>query len=168
MRTRPCFSIDGAFASDYFKVTTGVALTLTPVGSTYLNAALAGDGSCPMTGTINALIARDLTLSLLQSDGTTLIATSNIGGVGAVESFTSVALPTQGVYYIQVSSAYGSGVQSHYTDDRGGPLPCELRRERDAACAQRRRLCVLSQRLSRGVRVSVDAYAVASIGCGES
>jgi hypothetical protein len=110
------FSIDQAITTDYFKFTAStpitLSVTLTPVGSTYQNAAQAGDGSCPTTGTTNALAARNLTLTLLRSNGT-VVTTSNTAAAGASESFTSVALPTAGTYYIQVTSESGAGVQAY-------------------------------------------------------
>jgi hypothetical protein len=110
-------SIDPASTSDSYKITTDSPVTLSvavaPIGSSYQNAAQAGDGSCPTTGTANALAARTLGITILGSDGTTQMGTASAPSAGLAVSIDSVGLPTPGVYYIQVSAAAGSGVQSY-------------------------------------------------------
>jgi hypothetical protein len=112
-------SLDPNAQMDYYKVnaTSPIALTVvaTPIGSTYQNAAQANDGSCPTTGTTNALAAADLTITVYSSNGTTQVATSNAAGAGATESITDLILNTTGVYYIKIGAASGSltGTQAY-------------------------------------------------------
>ncbi len=102
-------SLDQTLTSDYYKITTtgavALSVTATPKGSPYQNAAQAGDGSCPGTGSTNGLTAADLAITVFASNGTTVVASANATGAGSPESIVDLILNTAGVYYIRINAA---------------------------------------------------------------
>ncbi len=93
-------SIDDNSDNDYLSFTVNeaieVTLDLTPKGATY--------NVGPQDGTqssFDASALSDLTLRLYDTNGTSLLETANLGGIGAGESITRVLDP--GTYYARVS-----------------------------------------------------------------
>jgi hypothetical protein len=109
------YSLDNSVQLDYFKITATTPLALnvtaTPKGSTYQNASQANDGSCPTTGTTNALAAANLIITVYASDGTTQVATANTAAAGSPEVLSNAILSNAGVYYIKISDSSFSGTQ---------------------------------------------------------
>lgn len=97
-------SIDDNSDTDVFQFTvpdnSTASFTLTSVGPTYQEG--------PQGGTqteLNASEQSDLTLELIDSNGSTVLQTSNSAGLGGVESITGVDLSTAGTYFIRVTGA---------------------------------------------------------------
>ncbi len=97
-------STDGTSDIDVYKFTTlqgaSLDLVLQPVGPTYDEGPQGGSASA-----FDAANQADLTLELLDTNGTTVLAVSNAGGVGAGEAIAGQVLTTAGDYYVRVTSA---------------------------------------------------------------
>ncbi len=93
-------SIDGTTDTDFFSfdllLDGDLFLELTPLGPTYNVDTAAG-------GTFNAAAQNDLTLTLFDTDGTTILAQSNTGGFGDAESLTQSLL--SGTYFARVTGS---------------------------------------------------------------
>lgn len=102
-------SLDRTTDVDFYKfATTGpakVTLTLTPVGQTY-TIGNQSSGCSGTTSSVNSKNLQDLGFQLLDSNGTTVLANVNSGGVGVQEKLTDFQLTGSGPYYIRV---FGSG-----------------------------------------------------------
>jgi autotransporter-associated beta strand protein len=97
-------SIDDESDLDFFSFTVAagadVTLTLTPRGTTYLQGPQGGPEA-----SFNSAAQSDLTLQLLDTNGTTVLNTANATGVGGSESINSVVLSSAGTYFARVSGA---------------------------------------------------------------
>lgn len=80
-----------------------VDLTLTPLGGVFSQG---GEGQSQASFDANS--RNDLSLSLLDSDGTTLLGTADLAAAGGVESLLDIELPSAGEYYIQVAGSSDS------------------------------------------------------------
>ena len=98
-------SIDDDSDIDYFSFTisesTTLNVTLSPTGTTYLDGVQFSNGSCSAGTSFNALTVADLMLEVLDSNGTSIIATSDTNGLGEDENII-VELPIAGTYYVRV------------------------------------------------------------------
>ncbi|MDP5082488.1 MAG: GEVED domain-containing protein, partial [Winogradskyella sp.] len=98
-------SIDDNSDIDYFSFTTSeastVSVTLTPTGTTYLSGTQNSNGSCSAGTSFNALTISDLMVEILDTDGSTVIATADAGGIGSIEG-TVKSLPVAGTYFVRV------------------------------------------------------------------
>jgi hypothetical protein len=98
-------SIDGDGEQDYFKFTVSSAsevdVTVTPLGFSYNDNQQAQNGSCPTGSTTNSLNRANLNLQLIDTNGSTVLATAASQGAGQAESFNNVVVPA-GTYYIRV------------------------------------------------------------------
>lgn len=97
-------SIDDDSDLDFFRFQVAdagaVSVTLWPLGPAYLS------GSDTVTPTLlDTSALSDLSLAVLGSDGTTVLATANANGLGAVEVLTDIILPAAGEYYVRVTGA---------------------------------------------------------------
>jgi uncharacterized protein (TIGR03382 family) len=75
-------------------------VTLTPRGGVFIQA---GQGQIPTSFDANA--RNNLSLTVLASDGMTILAIANANPAGAVESLSDVTLPSPGTYYAQITGA---------------------------------------------------------------
>jgi autotransporter-associated beta strand protein len=95
-------SIDDELDTDFFKFTLqqslDVSLALTPQGTTYM----VGDQG-ETQASFNTATLSDLTLSLISGNGSTVLATANLAGLGAGESIVRQLDP--GDYYARVTGA---------------------------------------------------------------
>ncbi len=93
-----------------FSVTdsTTLSIALTPVGPTYMQGAQGGSQT-----TFNAQSQSDLTLALLDTNGTTLLSLANAGGLGQSEFITDLTLATGGTYFVRVTGATVNVVQTY-------------------------------------------------------
>ena len=100
-------SIDDNSDVDYFSFEISEASvlsgTLTPTGTTYLSGVQNSNGSCSAGTNFNALTVADLQFEILDTDGTTILATGNANGAGVNESVSNVNLPSAGIYFVRVS-----------------------------------------------------------------
>ena len=101
-------SIDDDSDTDVFTFTFGPGLgldvLLTPRGPSYLSGVQNPDGSCSAGSLFDASSQSDLTLEILDTNGTTVLATANATGLGAAESISNLILPT-GTYFARVTGA---------------------------------------------------------------
>lgn len=94
-------SIDGITDEDYFAFTVegnmNVSMLLAPLGPTY--------DVGPQTGTASSFdssMQNDLGLQILDTDGVTVLATSDTVGLGLSEIVIQVGLPIAGTYYVRI------------------------------------------------------------------
>ncbi|GER59832.1 hypothetical protein ULMA_19400 [Patiriisocius marinus] len=100
-------SIDDDTDVDYFSFTINapalLSATLSPTGSTYLDGQQNPvDGSCAVGTPFNALNISDLMFEVLNTNGSTVIATANTNSFGEAENLTDVNLPLAGTYFVRV------------------------------------------------------------------
>jgi hypothetical protein len=102
-------SIDANAEQDYFRFDIAAAqrisVTVTPIGLNYDDADQACTGqqaSCCSGAFTNSLLIADLAIQVLDSDGSTVLATAAAGALGQAESIIEALLPDAGVYYIRV------------------------------------------------------------------
>lgn len=98
-------SIDDQNDFDYYAFTVSetstATITLTPTGTTYLDGIQFNTGACSSGSNFNALTVADLMFDVLDTDGSTVVATANSAVEGSVES-ALVSLPAAGTYFIRV------------------------------------------------------------------
>jgi VCBS repeat-containing protein len=99
-------SIDGLSDRDLYRVTAGrnavLSVSVTPLGSSYLDGPQNSDGTCSAGTLFNALAQTDLRVEILDTDGSTVLASANARGPGGTEAISNVRLPG-GNYYVRVS-----------------------------------------------------------------
>lgn len=95
-------SIDDESDVDFFSFTvtaaSAITLTLTPRGTTYLEGPEGGPEA-----TFNSAAQSDLTLQLLDTNGSTVLQTANANGIGESEAISNYALGSPGTYFVRVS-----------------------------------------------------------------
>jgi hypothetical protein len=108
-------SADDESDLDYYSFTVAGALaldaTVTPTGFTYLQAAQNANGSCPAGTSFNSLTLSDLSLDVLDTDGSTLLTGVDATAAGGTESVTGLQLPGPGTYFLRVSGSTLNAVQ---------------------------------------------------------
>ncbi|MEZ5300266.1 MAG: Calx-beta domain-containing protein [Verrucomicrobiales bacterium] len=101
---------------DYYEFTApgadyNVAITLRPIGFTYLEAAQNANGSCPPGSNFNSLIIANLSVQLLGTNGSTVLANASGNGAGVNEVIAEMPLPSgAGPYFVRVQ---GDGTDSN-------------------------------------------------------
>jgi hypothetical protein len=99
-------SIDADGEQDWFSFTiTGPVIgqaTVTPIGSIYDNGPTNGSGVCGTTTPFDATSVADLNVQIIDTDGSTVIATGAGQPAGGVENLTGVSLNAAGTYYVRV------------------------------------------------------------------
>ena len=107
-------SIDDDSDIDFYRFTVGagsaVTLNLTPLGPTYNEGPQGGSQSL-----FDSSAQSDLTLELIGPDGSTVLATSNSGGLMQSEAIDSFSLTTAGDFYIRITGAQNT-VQFYQLD----------------------------------------------------
>ena len=100
-------SIDDVSDIDYFSFTINetseLTATLTPTGTTYLEGVQLGNGSCSAGTNFNAQTISDIKMEVLDTDGSTILATGDTNGAGIPETISSLSLVASGTYYIRIS-----------------------------------------------------------------
>ncbi|MFM9966751.1 MAG: Calx-beta domain-containing protein, partial [Planctomycetaceae bacterium] len=108
-------SIDDESDLDFFSfsvASTGTTtITLTPKGPTYQQ----GPQSNPQNS-FNAATQNDLTLQLIGPNGTTVLQTANLNGLGGTETITNASLGAAGTYFVRVSGATTNAIQLYQLD----------------------------------------------------
>lgn len=93
---------------DYYRFNTAAGsrratVTLTPVGFTYLEAEQNQDGSCPAGTSFNSLILRNLAIEIIDSNGSTVLATASSQASGVEELLSNIDLGGgTGPFYLRV------------------------------------------------------------------
>ncbi|MEQ9407474.1 MAG: Calx-beta domain-containing protein [Fuerstiella sp.] len=101
-------SIDDDSDIDFYRFTVNTALwvnlRLTPLGPTYLSGAQNPDGSCSAGTPFDTSRQSDLTLTLYDTNGTTVLQTSNVNGLGGNEEILNELL-TAGTYFAGITGS---------------------------------------------------------------
>ena len=118
--TTNSLSIDKGSEADYFQFTiaqTGVArITAKPIGFSYYDDDQSGS-SCPTPSNfINSKAIQNLTVTVYDTDQSTVLRNSDLWPIGENESSQIVKLDSVGTYYIRVASSAGSYVQLYELD----------------------------------------------------
>jgi len=99
-------SIDGSGDSDYFRFTISVPKKLEvdviPSGAPYLEGDQLGSGACEPGVTFDPRALRDLSFHVIDSNGITVLQTTNGAPAGGTESSSPIVLPNAGDYYVRV------------------------------------------------------------------
>ncbi len=99
-------SIDANGEQDYFRFSVteplDVTITVTPIGLTYDSSTQAFNGSCNSGNFIDSSAVANLNVQLIDTNGSTVLATAASQPVGAPEIIPSFHLPAAGTYFIRV------------------------------------------------------------------
>ena len=114
-------SIDDNADVDFYSFTVDdnkqVTVTAAPFGFSYGDWDQNQNGSCPGSGaTRDSLRQHDLSLRLYDTDGTTILETSNTAGEGSPEIMGPVQLPGAGTYFVRVIGDGTNDVQIYDID----------------------------------------------------
>lgn len=100
-------SIDDNSDIDFYALTTAgggmVDVTVTPQGSTYLEGPQNPNGTCTAGTNYDTLNRHNLSIRLLDTDGSTELASVDANGAGAAEMLSAALSSGAGTYYIEVS-----------------------------------------------------------------
>ncbi len=115
-------SIDDNSDVDFFRFSiltpSIVDLGLTPLGPSYLEGPQGGSQSV-----LNTAALSDLSLTLWDRDGSSILATSDANGLGVEEEINSLFLSRPGDYYISVSGAQNAAQFYELDLDVNLPIP---------------------------------------------
>lgn len=84
---------------------TAVTFTVTPTGSTYLEAPQNANGTCPAGVNFNSLAISNLGIELLGTNGTTVLTSANANPAGMAETINAFNLPGAGTYFARVTGS---------------------------------------------------------------
>lgn len=116
VRTLAGLSIDDDGDTDVFRFTLAGAAVLSvaarPTGTTYLEGAQNGDGSCSAGTAFDALRVHDLSVTILGSDGSTVLASANVNPAGIGDTAIATIL-TPGTYYARVNGSSVNNIQAY-------------------------------------------------------
>ncbi|MFO1001570.1 MAG: SdrD B-like domain-containing protein [Planctomycetaceae bacterium] len=108
-------SIDDETDVDFYRFTVNaagpVSLSVTPRGATFLQGGDGFGGNNYAETSFNAKAQNDLALTLLDSDGTTILASQNTTGAGGIESIQNFMVSRPGTYYVRVSGSTANRTQ---------------------------------------------------------
>ncbi len=114
-------SVDDNSDIDYYgfdaAAGSAVDVTLTPIGFTYLEGPQNANGSCSDGTNFNSLVLADLSLAVLDSDGSTVLASVDLNPAGVPEVLDNVSLPSgAGTYFVEVQNDGTNNVQLYQLD----------------------------------------------------
>ena len=157
-------SIDDNGDTDYFSFTIdsalSVTLLLTPHGPTYLSGPQNSDGTCSAGTSFESAKQSDLSLAIFDTDGTTVLETSNAGGKGDTETITRTL--GAGTYFTRITGA-DNAPQMYELDLSAAPgdfPPTVLSATRDYAAAFPNKLGQLVFQFSEDVNTSAAALSL--------
>ncbi len=109
-------SIDDNSDSDWYAVVADepgeLTVQVTPTGETYLDGPQNSNGSCSAGTPYDSLRIHDLAVDIVDTNGFTILASSNSGGLGEPENFSTV-LEDPGTYYIRVTGDNTNSIQAY-------------------------------------------------------
>jgi len=113
-------STDDDSDEDYYSFSVAgsgtIDISLSPDGSSYLEGPQNSNGSCPSGTTFDPTSISDLTLSLIDTDGSTIITIVDNVGAGFSETISGAILQNAGTYYVQVSPDSTNNIQPYTLD----------------------------------------------------
>ena len=124
-------SLDDDGDTDFYRFTTNgpdqtvtVTMTTTTQG-TYQQGAQVGPDACigSTTSNFDPKAQLDVTVSVLGTDGTTVIQSANMNGTGGTETVMNAELPTAGTYFIRVQGTSGNKIQMYHLKAEVGLPP---------------------------------------------
>jgi uncharacterized repeat protein (TIGR01451 family) len=99
-------SLDDNSDNDFFRFTVPpgkrASITVTPIGSGYLQGPQNTNGSCTAGTTFNSLVLNDVGVQLLGTNGTTVLASATSQPAGQPETIPTTPLPSGGQFYFRV------------------------------------------------------------------
>ena len=108
-------SIDDNGDQDWYRFTVAankqVDVTVSPVGSSYLSGPQNPNGSCSAGTQTNSLTVHDLGFEIIDSDGTTVLATVNANVAGLAETLTNFPLGAAGNKFILIFGDSSNDIQ---------------------------------------------------------
>ena len=111
-------STDDNSDTDVYKFTTlqaqTLGVTLRPVGATYTEGPQTSQ--CNTGSTFDSLTVSNLTLEVIDLDGTTVLGSANINPAGQNEVLSGILLPNSGDYFIRVTPDSTNSVQRYELD----------------------------------------------------
>jgi len=129
-------SIDDNSDTDYFKLSLLSHETLTvtvtpsdpilpdnPNSNTYPEGPQNPDGSCGSTPDFDPTNLHDLTIEILGPDGTTSLATSDVGPRGAIENISDFLIPDTGDYFVKIDGSAVNVAQLYTLELNIGDAP---------------------------------------------
>ena len=119
-------SIDDDLENDFYSfITTSTDdynISITPTGTSYLSGPQLANGSCDPGTNFNALIESNIGVELIDSDGVTILATSNAQAAGIGENICNSSL-SAGTFFIRVFGDANS-VQMYDIEIEQGTATC--------------------------------------------
>lgn len=97
-------------------------MALSPVGSTYLEGPQNSSASCSVGRLFDSLRVHDLPVRLVDSDGSTVLASADLTGAGEPEELTGVVLP-HGSGFLEIGGATADDVQLYSLELTVAALP---------------------------------------------
>lgn len=88
-----------------------VDVAVTPKGSTYLSGPQNPNGTCTAGIPVNSLAVHNLDITVVDADGSTVLATAGANGAGLAESLSSISLGAAGVKYLHVVGSAADDIQ---------------------------------------------------------
>lgn len=105
-------SISNSSDIDFYSFTVSAASSLTAVLTPRGGVFAQGDGDTSATPTsFNANARANLALTILAANGTTIIGSANVNGVGIAETIANLLLPAAGTYYAEVTEGTENTIQ---------------------------------------------------------
>lgn len=119
-------SIDDDTENDFYSFTTtssdDYSISVTPAGTTYLSGPQLANGSCDPGANFNALTVSNLGVELIDTDGSTVLASTNAQPAGFEEVICNSAL-SPGTYFVRVFGSANS-VQMYDLEIEQGTATC--------------------------------------------
>ncbi len=123
-------SIDDNYDIDDFSFSVGsgasISVTVSPVGGTYLSGPQNSGGSCSSGTPFDSLAIHDLSIRVLDVNGSTELASSDATGAGLPETLENIALTSgDGTYYLEIAGGTSDMPQLYELDltVASGPVP---------------------------------------------
>ena len=107
-------SLDDSVDVDFFEFTATagqlLSTTVTPSDESYLEGSQNSDGTCSSGTSIDFSIFQDLSLAILDSDKTTVLASNDSGDLGEEETL-NYSFPSSGTFYLRVDGDSNDATQ---------------------------------------------------------
>jgi hypothetical protein len=113
-------SIDDLSDADVYRFSVGSSsqldVTVTPLGSTYLEGPQGWDGSCSTGALFDSLSQQDLAVEVLDTDASTVLGRGDLYPAGFSEELVAIPIPEAGQYFVRVSGDSAGRAQLYTLD----------------------------------------------------